>query len=183
MITRRHASERFSGEGRTLAGLAVPYGKWSGEIAEPGVRGTFQERISRGAFGDLEGADIKLLYNHQGAALLARTKSGTLRLKDTAGGLRFDAELPETTLGNDVRELIQRGDLTGEMSFGFYVEADEWNDKRTLRTVTKARLVELSVVVDAAYGTNTSSELRSVADRERNARTIYLRAQWEKTYG
>ena len=182
MITRRSMGEIVAGEGRTLGGLAVPYGKWSAELSEPGLRGTFQERISRGAFGDLDGADIKLLYNHQPGALLARTKSGTLALRDTAQGLRFDAELADTTIGNDVRALLSRGDLSGEMSFGFYVEADEWNDKRTLRTVTKARLVELSVVVDAAYGTNTSSSLRA-AGRERNARTLWLRAKWGKING
>jgi phage head maturation protease len=49
------------------------------------------------------------------------------------------------------------------MSFGFYVDRDEWNARRTERTVTAARLVELSVVVDAAYGEKTNSSLRSVS--------------------
>ena len=175
MISRRAMGELEQGEGRQLVGIAVPYNRWSNEITEPGVRGTFQERIAPGAFGDLSDADIKLLWNHEPGALLARTKSGTLRIKDTAKGLRFDADLPETTFGNDVRALLARGDLTGEMSFGFYAEADEWNDKRTLRTVTKARLVELSVVVDAAYGDRTSSSLRSVSERDRMARALRLR--------
>lgn len=175
MISRRFAGEIENGEGRTLSGLAVPYMRWSDEIVEAGMRGAFQERIAPDAFGELDGADIKLLFNHEPGALLARTKSGTLKLNQTKGGLRFTAQLPETSLGNDVRELMQRGDLTGEMSFGFYAEADEWNDKRTLRTVTKARLVELSVVVDAAYGDRTSSSLRSVSERDRMARALRLR--------
>ena len=95
--------------------------------------------------------------------MLARTRSGTLTLNDTASGLRFTADLAETSVGNDVRALLERGDLSGEMSFGFYVDRDEWNPRRTERTVTAARLVELSVVVDAAYGEKTSSSLRSVS--------------------
>ena len=63
--------------GRTLAGLAIPYGKWSREISEP-FAPQFRERITRGAFGELAGADIKLLFNHDASALLARTRSGTL---------------------------------------------------------------------------------------------------------
>lgn len=148
--------------GRTLSGLAVPYGKWSREISEP-FAPQFREKIARGAFGDLAGADIKLLFNHDPGALLARTRSGTMSITDTAAGLRFSADLADTTVGRDVRELIARGDLSGEMSFGFYVDRDEWNPRRTERTVTSARLVELSVVVDAAYGDKTSSSLRSVS--------------------
>ena len=148
--------------GRTLSGLAIPYGKWSREISEP-FAPQFREKIARGAFGELGGADIKLLFNHDGGALLARTRSGTMQLTDTAAGLRFTADIADTSIGRDVRELIARGDLSGEMSFGFYVDRDEWNPRRTERTVTAARLVELSVVVDAAYGDKTNSSLRRVS--------------------
>jgi HK97 family phage prohead protease len=148
--------------GRTLSGLAIPYGKWSREISEP-FAPQFREKIARGAFGELGGADIKLLWNHNPGALLARTRSGTMTITDTAAGLRFSADIADTTVGRDVRELIARGDLSGEMSFGFYVDRDEWNPRRTERTVTAARLVELSVVVDAAYGDKTNSSLRRVS--------------------
>ena len=148
--------------GRTLSGLAIPYGKWSREISEP-FAPQFREKIARGAFGELGGADIKLLFNHDGGALLARTRSGTMQLTDTAAGLRFTADIADTSIGRDVRELIARGDLSGEMSCGFYVDRDEWNARRTERTVTAARLVELSVVVDAAYGDKTNSSLRRVS--------------------
>jgi HK97 family phage prohead protease len=80
---------------------------------------------------------------------------------DKTDGLHYVASLPETTLGNDVRALIERGDLSGEMSFGFYVERDEWNKAKTERTVHQAKLVEVSIVVDAAYP-QTNSSLRHV---------------------
>lgn len=181
MISRRDIGTTQTIEGRTLTGVAAVYGAQSREISEGGR--TFVERIAPGAFGDSVRSDIKLLYNHDPRMPLARSRSGTLVLEDRADGLNYRATLPETTLGNDVRELLQRGDLSGEMSFGFYVERDQWNAKRTERTVEKARLVEISVVVDAAYP-QTSSSLRSVdaaaidAARARIALHIERIARW-----
>ena len=48
------------------------------------------------------------------------------------------------------------------MSFGFFVEEDSWNRDRTERLVKRAKLVEISIVQDAAYS-QTSSSLRSVS--------------------
>ena len=61
-----------------------------------------------------------------------------------------------------MQTLIQRGDLSGEMSFGFMVEEDSWNKTRTERLVKRAKLIEISIVQDAAYP-QTSSSLRSVS--------------------
>lgn len=163
MISRRDftAAEQ-SIDGRTLAGYAAVYGQDSREIVENGRK--FVERIAPGAFNETlsSGADVKLYYNHDASMPLARTRSGTLQLKSDRNGLSFSASLPETTLGNDVRALIERGDLSGEMSFGFFVTEDSWNKDRTQRLVKKAQLVEVSIVQDAAYP-QTSSSLRSVS--------------------
>ena len=162
MISRRsvEATEQKL-DGRTLAGYAAVYGQDSREIVEGGRK--FTERIAPGAFNETlaSGADVKLYYNHDASMPLARTKSGTLTLDSRADGLHYTATLPETTLGNDVRTLLERGDLTGEMSFGFYVERDTWNAKRTERRIESARLVEISLVQDPAYDL-TSSSLRCV---------------------
>jgi HK97 family phage prohead protease len=156
VISRRDiGSVEQSIEGRTLSGVAAVYNQQSREISEFGR--TFREQIAPGAFAKSLGEDIKLLYNHDPRMPLARTRAKTLSLMDKADGLHYVASLPETTLGNDVRALIERGDLSGEMSFGFYVEADEWNKARTERTVRQAKLVEVSIVVDAAYPQTTSS--------------------------
>jgi len=174
MISRRDftASEQTM-DGRTLAGYAAVYGQNSREIVENGR--TFVERIAPGAFNETlsSGADVKLFYNHDASMPLARTKSGTLTLKSDRNGLAFTASLPETTLGNDVRALIERGDLTGEMSFGFYVAEDSWNKNRTERLVKRAQLIEISIVQDAAYP-QTSSSLRSVSAAYRNAAFLRL---------
>ena len=155
MISRRDFTGVSKVEGRTLRGVAAVYGQPSRPITEQGR--TFTERIAPGAFGSSLDTDIKLYYNHNASMPLARTKSGTLELADSPSGLQYEASLPDTTLGNDVRALLERGDLSGEMSFGFYVVADTWNKAKTERTVNSARLVEISVVVDAAYPQTTSS--------------------------
>jgi HK97 family phage prohead protease len=163
MISRRDitATEQ-SIDGRTVAGYAAVYGQDSREIVENGRR--FIERIAPGAFAETlaSAGDVKMYYNHDTSMPLARTKSGTLTLKSDRNGLAFSATLPETTLGNDVRTLLERGDLTGEMSFGFYVVEDSWSKDRSQRLVKKAQLVEVSLVQDAAYP-QTSSSLRSVS--------------------
>jgi HK97 family phage prohead protease len=161
-LERRGIRAENSLEGRTLAGYAAVYNSDSREIADYGRN--FVERIAPGAFGETlaSGGDVKLYYNHDSSMPLARTRSGTLKLRSDRQGLAFEASLPETTLGNDVRELLARGDLSGEMSFGFFVEEDSWNKNRTERLVKRAKLVEISVVQDAAYP-QTSSSLRSVS--------------------
>lgn len=180
MISRRDiAATEQSIDGRTLAGYAAVYGQDSREIVEAGRR--FTERIAPGAFNETlaSGADVKLYYNHDASMPLARTKSGTLKLKSDRNGLAFTATLPDTTLGNDVRALIERGDLTGEMSFGFHVVEDSWSKDRSERLVKRAQLVEVSIVQDAAYP-QTSSSLRSVSERDQITRALRLRALKER---
>ena len=148
--------------GNTLTGYAILWDAESRTIHEQGR--VFTERIARGAFDasiDNKTDDIKLYYNHDSSMPLARTRNGSLRLVSDEKGLQFEADLPETTLGNDVRELLRTGTLSGEMSFGFYVRDEVWTKDKKDRTITKGDLVEISVVVDAAYP-QTYSQLRSV---------------------
>ena len=148
--------------GNMLTGYAILWDAESRTIHEQGR--VFTERIAKGAFDasiDNKTDDIKLYYNHDSYMPLARTRNGSLRLASDEKGLRFEADLPETTLGNDVRELLRTGTLSGEMSFGFYVRDEVWTKDKKDRTITKGDLVEISVVVDAAYP-QTYSQLRSV---------------------
>ena len=52
--------------------------------------------------------------------MLGRTASGTLKLSVDDTGLIYETELPNTTLGNDVYEMVNRGDFY-ESSFMFTV--------------------------------------------------------------
>ena len=161
--------------GNMLTGYAILWDAESRTIHEQGR--VFTERIAKGAFDasiDNKTDDIKLYYNHDSSMPLARTRNGSLRLASDDKGLRFEADLPETTLGNDVRELLRTGTLSGEMSFGFYVRDEVWTKDKKDRTITKGDLVEISVVVDAAYP-QTYSQLRSVLTEINNKRINSIR--------
>jgi hypothetical protein len=80
------------------------------------------------------------------------------------------ATLPPTTLGLDVRTLVQRGDVSA-MSFGFSVPAngDSWNSEGTERTLRSVRIHEVSIVAFPAYqqtaGTASVRSFDAVATR------------------
>lgn len=112
----------------------------------------FQEEFRKGAFADsLESEDQRFLWSHDTSKVLGRTKNNTLRLFEDELGLRFELDLPDTTLGDDTYKTIKRGDVDG-VSFGFKKEEDEWADGDvTLRSITKAKLLEVSAVAFPAY--------------------------------
>lgn len=155
-----------AGEGRTISGYAIVFDVESRVI--PSWDGDFVEIIERGAVDDelIAQSDVKALFNHVDSMLLARSVNGdgTLKLSVDNRGLRFEFEAPNTSHGNDVLELVKRGDLRG-CSFAF--TADEENIKysrdgeRRVRRVRKlSGLYDVSVVVEPAY-TQTSVDARS----------------------
>lgn len=135
-----------------ISGYAVVWGAESRSLHERGK--TFTEVIAKDAFGDI--SDVRLLSQHDHKSILARTTSGTLELKSDDRGLWFSAKLPDTTLGRDTQELLKRGDLSS-MSFGFQATKEVWSNNNTRRTVTGARIHEISVVTDPAYMATTAN--------------------------
>lgn len=149
-----------STSGNTLTGYAVLWDAKSRTIHEQGR--VFTEQIARGAFDktiNSDDEDVKLYYNHDQSMPLARTNNKSLRLISDDKGLRFEADLPNTTLANDIKELMNKRTLTGEMSFGFYSTRDTWTPDKKERTVNEGKLIEISIVVDAAYP-STFSQIR-----------------------
>ncbi|MBN8607042.1 MAG: HK97 family phage prohead protease [Caulobacterales bacterium] len=133
----------------------------------------FEEIIRPGAFAESLRAngDILALADHDPRSVLARTKSGTLRLSEDSRGLAFDLDVPDTTTGRDMLALAERGDIGGA-SFGFTVpkEGESWSgSKRELRAVN---LIEISVVssVPAYGGTTVQARARMIALPPRLAR-------------
>jgi HK97 family phage prohead protease len=98
------------------------------------------------------------LLNHDANEVLGRTKSGTLRLFDEERGLRFELDLPDSPLGDNVRSAVKRGDIDGA-SFRFVAGDEEWDNE--VRTITKvSELHDISVATFAAYPA-ASVELRT----------------------
>lgn len=110
------------------------------------------EFVKRGAFSKTinDGADVRLLVNHEGVPL-ARTKSGTMTLKEDERGLWVDAELdPSNPLAATVISAMKRGDMT-QMSFAFETIKDAWSDDRRTRELREVRLFDVSIVTYPAY--------------------------------
>ena len=135
---RRAFAAELRAKGRRLEGYAATFGA-EARIAD------FTETIAAGAFAAslAERADILALVDHDPGRVLARTKSGTLRLAEDSRGLAFDLDLPATSAGNDVLALAERGDLGGA-SFAFTVRRDRWDGER--RTLESVDLHEVSIV-------------------------------------
>jgi HK97 family phage prohead protease len=136
-----------------IVGYAAVYNELSGPIPD-GRGGTFRERIAPGTFAAALAAapDVRLLVNHEPTHVLARTKSGTLRLTDDETGLRIDADPPDTQFARDLLVTMRRGDMD-QMSFGFYVTDDEWDeaDGEIIRTLRGLNIDDVSVVTYPAY--------------------------------
>ena len=163
-IERRTATEgvelREEGETLTAVGYAAVFDRLSQNL------GGFVERIAPGAFrSTLKQADVRALFNHEADHLLGRSSTGTLRMMEDEQGLRYEIDLPNTSLGRDVAELLRRGDISGS-SFGFRTISDEFTtteDNYPLRTLTEVALRDVGPVTFPAY-TDTEASLRNLAD-------------------
>jgi HK97 family phage prohead protease len=129
--------------GRKLAGYAATFNM------PADIGGGFTETIHAGAFAASLRAkgDVVALVDHNPGQILARTRSGTLRLAGDMKALALELGVPDTSFGRDVLALAERGDLGG-MSFGFRVVDDDWlpasagtgfKRSRELRAVDRSR--------------------------------------------
>lgn len=169
MIERRAIAGELRAAGRRLEGYAATFGTEAriGEMVETIRPGAFAAALAAGA-------DVLALIDHDPARLLARTRSGTLRLYEDQRGLAFGLDLPDTQPARDVLALAERGDLGG-MSFAFSVPpgGERWEGRRReLRSVT---LHEISVVSSWPAYPETQVSARSAAP------TLQLARLWLAT--
>jgi HK97 family phage prohead protease len=159
-MERRSLPAEFAAEGNRLTGYAAVWDSPT-EIREGGR--VFTEVVRRGAFRNAldGGGDIICTFNHDVNRLLGRTSVGTLKLAEDDKGLRFAVQLPDTATGQEVRALVERGDLKGA-SFMFAVGkgGDRWEGSK--RELLSVQLFELGPVVVPAYP-STSVGLRSAS--------------------
>lgn len=157
-ITNLQTRDGIENEPRVISGYAAVFnskttiGEW------------FEETISPGAFARTitENGDIRALFNHNWDNVLGRTKSGTLKLEEDERGLKFEIELPNTTLARDLVESLKRGDIS-QCSFGFIPTNETWDyDAEPMqRTINEVDLYEISVVSIPAYDDTEVSLVRS----------------------
>lgn len=159
-------SLELSGNGRTLSGLAVPYGTLA-EIRDQ--RGHYQEQIAPGAFDQwLQSGKPKMLFEHGQDVRTGRTPIGSFeRVWSESDGIHVKGELFDNQLVQPLADAARARELA-EWSVHFRTAADGsgerwarvkgWN----VRTVTQAHLPEISLVNFGAYPTTVS--IRSSLD-------------------
>lgn len=152
----RVVSYRYNEESRTVEGYAATF--------EPYDMGMFVEVVSRDAFGDVSQYDVRALFNHDPDKVFARSNrgNGTLQLEVDDKGLKYRFELPNTTLGNDVHEMLKRGDIS-QSSWAFRIESDTWeHGEKEVRTINKVSDISDVSLVTYPANPDTSVALRSL---------------------
>jgi hypothetical protein len=152
---------RMDGDKPTVVGYGAVFNSMSNDL------GGFREFIAPNAFeGRLED-DVRFLVNHDANLVLARTTNGTLRLSVDEKGLRYEADMPNTSTARDLMELLKNGTIS-QSSFAFTVEEDSWEvkDGMNIRTIDKvSQLYDVSSVTYPAYNSASSSvALRSMKE-------------------
>ena len=158
-LTANHLTIRRDVESgtRQLSGYAVAFNQPSQPLP-------FTEYISPHAFDNVDFSQVRLLYAHDFNNILARVDSGTLSLKTDDKGLFFVADIPDTTLGNDVYTNVENGNIKG-LSFNAQIDpnnGDTWEQGaggQAIHTINHfASLAEISLTPIPAY-TETSVQV------------------------
>ena len=172
---REYAPHLAEDNSRVVEGYAIVFNQYSRKLMDRASKKVFTETIDPRAVTKafLDEQDVKMLFNHSNDMLLARSTYGygTLSYEIDDYGVKYRFEMPNTTTGNDVLEMIRRGDVFG-CSFAFTYAKDGIRDEKkngqNFRTVIKmASIDDFSIVVDPAYlGTYVSTREFSAPDEE-----------------
>lgn len=158
--------EERAGGGRVVTGYAAVFHREGDAGTEYRLGTDIVERIAPTAFNRAlqEKHDARALFNHDPNMLLGRAGAGTLRLSVDARGLKYEIDVPDTTVGKDVAASISRGDLAGS-SFSFSINGKsgqrfEKGKDHDVRHILDVDLYDVGPVTFPAYEA-TSTGLRS----------------------
>lgn len=145
-------------EKRRIVGHAAVFNQIAGDERY------FLEQVAPGAFSESIGKDdVRALWNHNPDYVLGRNKAGTLKLSEDEVGLAIEIEPPDTQWARDLMTSIGRGDIS-QMSFGFKVLKQEWDEEKNLRTLKQVELWDVSPVTYPFYeGTDVALRSRDAA--------------------
>lgn len=150
---------------KIIQGYAVVFDVWT-DISSWGE--SWKECIRKGAFTQsLKENSILALYNHDFNNVLAR-KDVNMKLIEEDKGLYFEIELPDTTQGNDLYELIDKG-IVNQCSFAGYVRKNIWSEDdggNILREILEIDLIEITITPIPAYEVTEAEVKRSRETKE-----------------
>lgn len=148
-------------ESRHIEGYAIVFNSLSNDL------GGFREIIEPTAIDDelIKNSDIVCLKNHNiKEGILARSYHGrgSLKLEINEHGLHYSFDAPHTQFGDEVLEMVRRGDIA-KCSFAFVCGEDNWTKDENgeyIRRVKKIKnLYDVSLVYHPAY-----EETEAIAD-------------------
>ena len=148
-------------ESRHIEGYAIVFNSLSNDL------GGFREIIEPTAIDDelIKNSDIVCLKNHNiKLGILARSYHGrgSLKLEIDEHGLHYSFDAPHTQFGDEVLEMVKRGDIA-KCSFAFVCGEDVWDKDENgeyIRHVKKIKnLYDVSLVYHPAY-----EETEAIAD-------------------
>lgn len=187
--SRPKASGTAKGNGRTISGYAIVFGKDS--VVLSNGRTMFRERIEPGAItmSALLKYDITMTAWHNREILLARWRQGegTLKLSVDKVGVFYSFDAPESPKGEDVLVSVKRGDMTGA-SFTFssldtvqQISIDDDGVER--HSITKlGTVIEMTIAANPAYPDTTAGarEKKIAEDKKRQERESFLKQERQK---
>ena len=141
-------------EGRSLRGIAMPFG-----VVSPSHR----EMFLAGAFGDLtDGLTRWLDVSHRSREVLAHTENGGLKLTDTPRAVLVEAHLPNIPAADAALADVRAGKLTG-----FSVQFKSRSERRDggVRVLDSALLEGIGLVDRPSYANQV--EVREAASEVR----------------
>ena len=136
---------------RTVSGYGSVFNSQSEDLG-------FIETIDPNAITEetIKRSDVFATLNHDMDKILARCKygSGSLELKCDDKGLYYRFDAPNTDLGDELLEYLNRGEIDSS-SFAFTVKRDEWKNgddgKHYRRILEIDQLFDISPVFCSAY--------------------------------
>jgi HK97 family phage prohead protease len=139
-------------DGNRVTGYAIVFNSRSVDL------GGFYEQIERTAIDDdiINASDIFAVLNHdRNRGILARSRNGkgSLQLTIDEKGLRYEFELGETPIAQELKSYLERGEIDNS-SFAFTIADEEWvkEGDSYLRTIKRFdRLYDVSPVFQPAY--------------------------------
>jgi HK97 family phage prohead protease len=135
---------RSQGDGRTIVGIAVPYG------APTRINERLVEQFAKGAFNHQLRAANRVRFTREHMDLGGSLIGAATLLRDDPAGLYGEFRVSKTPLGDETLELVRDGALS-HLSVGFR----ERENRKLAGGVTervKADLSEVAVVMQGAYG-------------------------------
>lgn len=161
-LTDIEVRDSGAGEGQmTIRGHAAVFNRLSHDL------GGFRERIAPNAFERVldQNPDVHLVWDHDTSLVLARTTNKTLELREDGRGLHIWARMAPTSYAQDLRVLMERGDVD-QMSFAFTVDNDEWHEDESgeiTRTINRVGgLYDVTVCAQGAYPQTDVQLVRSL---------------------